>query len=98
MTFGKALAESLLDCDGIRRGVITFGVVAFGAAASYARCGSTWSITSWEAAAVRAVINVEPIPIHSVTTAMTARIHFSRAEASGSVRFFSRVISPKNTR
>src|SRR6266853_74967 len=97
MTFGKALAESLLDCDGIRLGVITFGVVAFGTAASYAPCGSTWSITSWEAAAVRALINLELKHIHSVTPAMNEKIHFSRAEASGSVRFFSRVISPKNT-
>src|SRR5260370_41862063 len=97
MTFGEAFEESLLDCDGIRRGVITFGVVAFGAAASYARCGSTWSITSWEAAAVRAVINVEPIPIHSVTTDMAARNHFSRADGSRRGRLFSRGSWPQNT-
>ena len=74
------------------------GVALSGVAASYGRCGSTSSITDCAAAAVRAVINVEPTPIHSVTIAMVARIHFSRAETSGSVRFFSRVISPKNTR
>ena len=50
------------------------------------------------AAAVRRVMNGEPMPIHKMTTAMVARIHFSRTEASKSVRFFSRVISPKNTR
>ncbi len=88
MAFAAALAESRCPC----------GVAPPGAAASYGRCGSTWSITSCAAAAVRALINVEPMPIHNVTTAMVAKIHFSRAEASGSVRFFSRVISPKNTR
>src|SRR5258708_7162635 len=66
-------------------GVALVGVAKFGAAASYGRCGSTCSITSCAAAAVRAVINVERIPIHSVTIAMVTRIHFSRAEASGSV-------------
>src|SRR5437762_4832755 len=71
---------------------------ATGAVASYARCGSTWSITVCVAAAVRRVINDEPTPIHSVITAIVARIHFSREETSGSVRFFSRVISPKKTR
>src|SRR5690349_1912686 len=71
---------------------------AAGAAASYARWGSTLSITVCAADAVRRVINDEPMPIHSVTTAIIARIHFSRAEASGSVLFLSRVISPKNTR
>src|SRR5712692_6637050 len=87
-----ALDESRLAC-----GLAPLGVITFGAAASYGRCGSTCSITACEAAAVRAVINVEPMPIHSVTIAMVTRIHFSRAEVSGSVRFFSRVISPKKT-
>ena len=74
------------------------GVKPFGAAASYGRCGSTSSITDCAAAAVRAVMNFEPMPMQSVTTAMVTRIHLSRADISGSLRFFSRVISPKNTR
>src|SRR5690242_12274274 len=95
----SALAETLIPrgfAFAETRCVCRFRLV--GAAASYARCGSTWSITVCVAAAVRRVMNGDPMPIHNVTAAMVARIHFSRTEASGSVLFFATVISPKKTR
>jgi len=99
---GKHLADPSLSLEmafaALDESRFACGVKPFGTAASYGRCGSTSSTTDCTAAAVRAVMNVEPMPIQSVTTAMVTRIHLSRADISGSVRFFSRVISPKNTR
>ena len=74
------------------------GALPDGAAASYGRRGSTCSITVCDAASVRRVMNGDPMPFHSSTTDMVARIVFSHIDASGKEGFFSYVMSPKNTR